>query len=135
VAISMIVAMSTCRCDTSCPRQFRYAWTSGCAAAAGNDECGERQGRLVLVQQTLRVGHVDFQQAMHRRRSLAGPQCGTNQASILRKGSHLDFTRAIADHGLTFPRTGFDIASSRLRKLGARGAAGSIDYFSPTQQR
>ena len=34
VEISTIVPTSTCRWVTSCPRQFRYACTAGCAAAA-----------------------------------------------------------------------------------------------------
>jgi len=72
---------------------------------AGDDKRGERQGRLVVGQETLRISHIDLNKAMHRRRSFARPQCGGNDATIPRKWSHFDLPWAIRSHSMTLPRT------------------------------
>jgi CBS domain-containing protein len=77
---------------------------SSSAGNAGDYKRGERQGRLVVGQETLRISHIDLNKAVHRRRSFAGPQCGTNDATIPRKRSHHDLPWAIRSHGMTLPR-------------------------------
>jgi hypothetical protein len=58
----------------------------------------------MVGQQTLGLGHVDLNQAVHRCRSFAGPNCGGNDDDSTKR-SHFDLPWAPGSHGTTLPRT------------------------------